>query len=465
MIYDLAVIGAGPGGYAAAIRAAREGMRVILLERDRLGGTCMNRGCIPTKSFYYDAKLVHAARSSDLFSNPGPLDIDPAKMLARKRKVVETLGSGLEQVIRSHGIAVAAGEGELISPREVRIVPHGAEPYHVNAANVILATGSRPAVPPAFAVDGRIVQTTDEALESARLPARVVIIGAGVIGIEMAAIYLNLGLRVSLIEILPDILHGEDAEVCRAMHQLLLRRGAAVHLQSEVLDLTVMEERAEVVFRNARGEVGRETAERVLLATGRSPVLDGIDASRLGLAQNGRFLRVDEKMRTNHDGLYAIGDLVGGMMLAHKATAEAEAAVAALQGKSRPVRRNRIPRCIWGLVEVGAIGLTEEEAKAQGLRVRVGRFPYSANGAAHALGETEGFVKVIGDPDSGEILGVHILGAHATDLISEASTALGAEAFVEDLYEAIKPHPTLSETVSEAAMNWNRRAIHLPASA
>ncbi len=364
MIYDLAIVGGGPGGYTAAICAAREGMRVLLVERDRLGGTCLNRGCIPTKSYYYDAKLFHAARRSDVLLNNSHIAVDPAKMLERKRQVVGTLCTGLEQIIRSHGITVAAGQGDVLSPREIRIAPHGSDPYHVRSANIILATGSRPAVPRGFTIDGRIVQTTDEALDSPELPRQVVIIGGGVIGIEMASIYLYLGARVSLIEMLPDILHTEDVDVRAAMRQMLIRRGAKVHLGSVVLEITESEEGAMVFFRNPSGEVIKEAGDRVLVATGRSPVMDGLDVKRLDLAFNGRFVRVDQRMRTSLSGVYAIGDLVGGMMLAHKAAAEAEAAVADLKGMSHPVQPHRIPRCIWGLAEVGAIGLTEQEAEA-----------------------------------------------------------------------------------------------------
>lgn len=463
-MHDLAILGGGPAGYVAAISAAREGMKVILVERERLGGTCLNRGCIPTKSFYYDAKLFHAARQSTVLVNNNELGVDAARMLARKRKVVDNLCAGLEHAIRSHGIFIASGQGELLSPREIRIIPNEAEPYCVKAANVIIATGSCPAIPSGFSVDGRIVQTTDEALDSPDLPARVVIIGGGVIGLEMSAIYLNLGVRVSLIEMLPELLSTEDPDIRRAMYQMLLQRGARIHLGSAVLDVVFAEEKAEVFLRDPSGKILREIADRVLLAAGRRPVMDGVDINRLGLALDGGYVRVDDRMRTNLAGIYAIGDVVGGMMLAHKAAAEAEAAVADLKGLRRPVSPNRIPRCIWGLSEIGAIGLTEEQAKERGIPIRVGRFPYHASGAAHALGETDGFVKVVGHAESGEILGVHVIGAHATDLISEVSTAMGLEAFVEDLFEAIKPHPTLSETISEAAMNWSGKAIHLPAS-
>lgn len=464
-MYDLAIIGGGPGGYVAAIGAARHGLKVILIEKDRVGGTCLNRGCIPTKSLYYDAKLFHAARSSTVLTGREALAVDAAAMLARKRQVVAGLCGGLENAIRSHGITITAGTGELISPQQVRIVPAGAEPYLVKVSQVILATGSRPAVPTAVPVDGERVQTTDQALDCADIPRRVAIIGGGVIGLEMAAIYLNLGCRVAIIEMLPDILATEDADVRKAMRQLLLQRGAALHLSSQVLEVAPADDGVHVAFRSgSAGDVRREAADRVLVAAGRAPVLSGIDAARLGLKLDGRFIRVDARLRTSLPGVYAVGDVIGGMMLAHKASAEAEAVVADLRGARRTVRPERVPRCIWGLAEIGAIGLSEEQAAAAGRRVKMGRFPYLASGAAHALGATEGFVKIVGDSDSGEILGVHIIGAHATDLISEAATAMSLEAFVEDLSEAIKPHPTLSETVSEAALSWRNLAIHLPAS-
>ena len=463
-MYDLAIIGGGPGGYVAAISAARHGMKVLLIEKDRIGGTCLNRGCIPTKSFYYDAKLFHAARTSTVLKGNDSLSVDPSGMLTRKRQVVSSLHAGLDHAIRSHGVTITAGTGELISPQQIRIASAGAEPYLVKVGQVILATGSQPAVPAAIHVDGYRVQTTDQALDCEEIPQRVAIIGGGVIGLEMAAIYLNLGCQVRIIELLPDILVTEDADIRKAMRQLLLKRGAALHLQSQVLEVAEGGAGTTVVFRTGSGEVHREAADRVLVATGRAPVVAGIDAVRLGLKMDGRFVRVDDWFRTNLPGVYAIGDVIGGMMLAHKATAEAEAAVANLRGDRRSVKQARVPRCIWGLSEIGAIGLSEEQAVAAGRRVKVGRFPYMASGAAHALGATEGFVKVVGDPDSGEILGVHIIGAHATDLISEASTAMALESFVEDLSEAIKPHPTLSETVSEAALSWRNMAIHLPAS-
>jgi len=461
-MYDLAVIGGGPGGYVAAIRAAQKGLKVLLIERDTVGGTCLNRGCIPTKSLVYDTKLFKAAKTSSILAGTEHLSLDTSKMTARKRRVVQTLVRGLESIIKSHNIELSSGRGELVGPNRVRVLgPDGSSGVH-EARSIILATGSRPAVPPFITVDGNWVKTTDEALDSEEYPSKVVIIGGGVIGIEMASIYLNTGCDVTIIELLPDVLLTEDKDVRNAMRALLMKHEAHVHLSSKAKKINPEGKEVKVTFEDEGGAIQDLKADQVLVATGRAPVLDGLDSPKLGLALDGAFVKVNERLETNLPGVYAIGDLVGGMMLAHKASAEAEAAVENILGAKRTVKPETVPRCIWGLTEIGAVGLTEEEAYGSGRKVRIGRFPYTASGAAQAMGKNEGFVKILGDGDTGEILGVHILGEHATDLISEAATVIEMEGAVEDLYEAIKPHPTISETIMEAGLDWNGLAIHMP---
>jgi dihydrolipoamide dehydrogenase len=461
-MHDLAIIGGGPGGYVAAITGAQKGLKVLLVEKDTLGGTCLARGCIPTKSFFYDSKLFKAARTSTVLTGTQTLAIDPQKMKARKQQLVQTLSAGLESVIRSNGIKVVPGIGQLMSPGRVRIVAHDGSISLYEAHHILLATGSRPAVPSFIDVDGHLVQTTDEALDAEDIPRNLVIIGGGVIGLEMASIYLNLGSQVTIIELLPDIIMTEDHDIRRTMRLLLDRGGAAVFLNAAVQEIARQAERVAVTFKDETGGIQTLRADRLLVATGRTPVLDGIDPDQLGLATRGAFVKVNHRLETSLNGVYAIGDMVGGMMLAHKASAEAEAAVANILGADKTVKPEWIPRCIWGLAEIGAVGLTEEQARQTGRNIRTGKFPYSAGGAAMALGDTNGFTKIIGDADSGEILGVHILGEHATDLISEPVSAMIMESAVEDLYQAIRPHPTLSETVGEAARAWNNLAIHLP---
>jgi dihydrolipoamide dehydrogenase len=461
-MYDLAVIGGGPGGYVAAISGAQHGLKTLLVEKDSLGGTCLNRGCVPTKCFVYDTKLLHAAKSSPLLKGVETLAMDVAKMVARKRGVVKTLVGGLGGIMKSNGIEVVQGLGELMGPGRLKVSRAGGKVEEIQAKNIILATGSRPARLPFIQVDGRLVQTTDEALDTESAPTTIVIIGGGVIGVEMASIYLNLGSAVTILEMLPDILATEDEDVRKTVKGLLEKRGAKILLKAKAKEVKTSGDHVEIVFEDEAGKPGRLKADRLLVATGRSPVLDGIPADRLGLLMNGPFVKVNSRLETSIKGVYAIGDLVGGMMLAHKASAEAEAAVANILGKNKEVDPARVPRCIWGVAEIGAVGLSEGEARKSGRPVKVGKFPYAYSGAAQAMGSPEGFVKVIGDSETGEVLGVHILGEHATDLIGESVLAMTMESAMEDLAEVVKPHPTLSECVMEAAKDWSGLAIHAP---
>ncbi|OGP60486.1 MAG: dihydrolipoyl dehydrogenase [Deltaproteobacteria bacterium RBG_13_52_11b] len=459
-MYDLCIIGAGPGGYVAAIRAAQHGLTVLLVEKDRLGGTCVNRGCIPAKCFIHDVKVFTAAKRSSVMQGADQLSVNIDKMVSRKRQVVKAMVDGLAMIMKGHGIRVVQGQGEVLPPGGVGVHTIDGRRSEESVKYVILATGAKPGIPPFLSVDGHFVQTTDEALDPKDLPAKLLIIGGGVIGLEMAAIYRLLGSEVTILELLPDIIINEDAEIRKAMRMLMEQQGVKIHLEAKVREVKIQEEKVEVDCENQRGQVEKLQADRVLVATGRVPVLEGIDVQKLGLRMNGPFIKVNEKFETNLPGVFAIGDVVGGMMLAHKASAEAEAVLAKILGYPKRIKPEVIPRCIWGLAEVASVGLTEEEARAKGRRVRVGKFPYMSSGAAQAMDDINGFVKIVGDSESGEILGVHMIGQHATDLISEAATLMTMEATVEDFAEGIKPHPTLSETLMEAALDWGGILIH-----
>ena len=316
------------------------------------------------------------------------LTVDPIKMMNRKRKVVETLVGGVGALVSSNGIEVASGTGQLLAPGKVRVQPADGAPQDYEARNVILANGSKPSVPPFFDIDGRFVQTTDEALDTEDLPEDLIIIGGGVIGIEMATIFLNLGVKVSILELLPDILLTEDLEVRKTMRRQLKKSRAKLYLEAKAKNVRLVGERVVVNFEDDKGKDQTLEADRMLVATGRSPVLDGIDTQALGLETDGPYIKADRHLKTNLPNVYAIGDLIGGMMLAHKASAEAEVAVETiLGGKRNEVRPEYIPRCIWGLAEIGAVGLSEEEARASGRSVKVGKFPYGASGAAQAMGQ------------------------------------------------------------------------------
>lgn len=446
----------------AAVRGAQRGLKVLLVEKDSLGGTCLNRGCVPTKCFVSDSKLFHSAVASSVLSGTEKMGIDTEKMVERKRNVVESLRKGLKVLMRSNGVEVVQGRGTVVSSSRISVEQSNGPESEFRAGHIILATGSRPAVPQFIQVDGHFVQTTDDMLDCGYIPQEVIILGGGVIGIEMAGLFLNLDRKVTLVEMLPDILWAEDEDIRKGMTRLLKQRGAAVHVETKCKKVTLHGEKVEATIEGKDGATAVLYSDRMLVATGRAPVLDGIDAAGLGLALDGPFVKVNSRMETNVPGVYAIGDVVGGMMLAHKASAEAEVAVAHILEENKSLNPVLIPRAVWGLEEVGAVGMTEEQARATGRPVKVGKFPFSNCGAAKAHQKESGLVKIVGDAITGEILGVHILGARATDLISDSVVAMTMECAVEDLAEAIRPHPTFSEAVMEAAMDWNDMAIHSP---
>jgi dihydrolipoamide dehydrogenase len=461
-MYDVAVIGGGPGGYTAAICSSQHGLKTALVEKNALGGTCLNRGCIPTKCFVQDTKLLNAARNSQVIKGNEGLSLDVTKMVARKRQVVKTVVGGLTAFIKSHGIDVLQGVGELIRPGRFKVSRSEGSAAEYDARHIILATGSKAALLPSIKMDGQLVQTTDEALDDENIPKRIVIIGGGVIGVEMASIYLNLGCDVTIIEMLPHILATEDEEIRHIMKALMEKRGAKIHLSAKATEVKIIGGEVELVLQDASGKVSFLRTDRVLVAAGRMPVTEGILINELGFKMEGPFLKVNSYLETSLPRVYAIGDLVGGMMLAHKAAAEAEAVVANILGGRKLLEPRRIPRCIWGVTEIAAVGLSERETKATGRHIRVGKYPYAYSGAANTIGKTDGLVKVIGDRETGEILGVHIIGECATELIGESVMAMAMESAVEDLAGAVKPHPTLSESVMEAAKDWSGLAVHAP---
>lgn len=459
-MHDIAVIGGGPGGYVAAIRAAQHGLKVLLIEKNRLGGACLNSGCIPTKCFVHDTRLYHTAKHAGVLRGAAALSFDAAAMLDRKRAVVTALVNGLQALVQHHRIELVQGQGILSAPGVLNVIRPDGGTVGYEARNVILATGSKPAAPSFVTIDGQFVQTTDQILETAEIPSDLIIIGGGVIGIEMAAVFLNLGVAVTIVEQLPDILVTEDRDIRLGMRRLLKKNGAELLLNTRVRQMAVKQNVVEILIENQPGPSRSLTAQRVLVAVGRTPVFDGIDVDSLQLEMNGPFVKTDAHFQTNLPGVYAIGDLTGGMMLAHKASAEAEAAVAHILGTPEVVRPERIPRCIWGITEIGAVGLTQEELAGAGRGFRSGKFHFAAGSAAMAMDHPDGFVKILGDPESGEIFGVHILGERATELIGGVAGALQAGAGVQDLAGAVTPHPTLTEALTEAAMDFCGTAIH-----
>ncbi|PWB78387.1 MAG: dihydrolipoyl dehydrogenase [Candidatus Methylomirabilota bacterium] len=462
--FDLAVIGAGPGGYVASIRAAQLGMQVALVERDRLGGVCLNWGCIPTKVLLQSAHTLALMRRAGEFGiSADNLVADFGIAVKRSREKAERLSKGIEFLMRKNKVALFSGEARLMSAKELEIAGgDGKTREMLHAERILLATGSRPRLLPNVTIDGKVVLTSTEAMLLNRAPVSMIIIGAGAIGMEFADIYRAYGTAVTVIELLPTILPYEDEEIAALLRRALTKKGITILTNTSVEQVTVEAGQARVRV-SSNGQSQELLGETVLVAVGRAPNSDVGGLQELGVAIKNGFVVVDERMESSVAGIYAIGDLIGAPLLAHKASHDGIRAVEQMvgldDGGSGAVAK--IPSCTYCHPQVASIGLTEAKAKAMGHSIRVGRFPFSASGMAMALGETEGVVKVIADATHDEILGVHIIGAQATELIAEAGLAISMEATLEEIVGSIHAHPTLAEAMGEAALAALGRPIHM----
>ena len=458
--FDLAVIGTGPGGYVAAIRAAQMGASVLAIERGKVGGTCTNWGCIPTKAFLSDVKPFYKITRSPLYNGRDKLSVDLGEMVARKNEVVRRVSKGVARLLKGNRVQLVQGQGRLIDTNTVGVAL-GRKKETYQARSIIIATGSRTAAIPTVTLDGRNVLSSNEILDIQSIPREMVIIGGGVIGVEFATIFNALGTRVTILEMLPTIIPTEDDEVIRGLTTLLERQGITILTKTRVTAASLRKDGVAVKCQYGSGKEDQITAQKVLMAVGRAPQTEDLGIEKIGLQMDGPFVRVNTRMETNVEGIYAIGDAVGKVMLAHAASAEGTVAAENIMGRSRKVDYSKIPSCIYTFPEVASVGLRESEARQKGLNVRVGKFPYEYSGKAAAMAEPEGFVKIIAETELGEILGVHILGEHATDLIGECLTAIHLEAAIEDLGAVVKGHPTLSEAITEAALDWSNESTYL----
>jgi len=458
--FDLTVIGGGPGGYVAAIRAAQLGARVLLVEKDRVGGTCTNRGCIPTKTLLADARMFERVRVSSVVKADG-LRLDMEQLQDRKNKVVKRMITGVEFLLKDNGISFIRGQAAFADRNTIEVeVEKGKE--QVGSQKVIIATGSISAQIPNVPVDGQVILTSTEMLNVPSIPENLIIIGGGYIGMEFACLFSGLGSKVTVIEMLPQIISTEDEEVIRGLTTLLKKKSIRIHTETKVKEASVKDGHAEVKVVHQDGKEEVFQAEKALMAVGRSPYTEGLRLEKAGVALDRKFIKVNERMETTSHGIYAIGDVTGRQMLAHKASAEGIVAAENALGRSNKMDYAKIPNCIFTLPEVASIGLTEKQAKEKGLRVRIGKYPFQSNGKALANGDSEGFVKVIADQELGQVVGVHILGDHATDLIGGLSVAMTLETTAEELGKAVQAHPTLMEAVAEASLDAIKEAIHLP---
>ena len=464
MVFDLVVIGAGPGGYVAAIRAAQLGMSVACVEkRGTLGGTCLNVGCIPSKALLDSSELYHLAQQR--FAKHGiqvtGLGLDIPAMLARKDTVVKGLTSGVAGLFKKNKIEAVYGVARLTSPTTVVVKKTEGGEVTLEAKHILLATGSEPIQLPFLPFDGKVVVTSTEALCFDKVPEHLMVVGGGYIGLELGSVWKRLGAKVTVVEFLPRIVPIADFEVGQALHKSLTKQGLEIQLETKVTGAKVANGRATVSAETKDGQTLTYDCDRVLVAVGRRPYPDGLGLAELGVEQDkvGR-VAVDDHFRTNVPTISAIGDLIRGPMLAHKAEDEGVAVAEILAGKAGHVNYDTIPSVIYTWPEMASVGISEEQAKERGLDYKVGKFTFMGNGRAKAMDETEGFVKILADAKTDRVLGVHILGPRASDMIAEAVTTMEFAGSSEDIARICHAHPTLSEAVKEAAMAVEKRAIH-----
>ena len=456
----IVVIGGGPGGYVAAIRAAQLGNEVTLIEKDELGGTCLNRGCIPTKCLMQSADIFWETKNSNTFGvDISGASLNFAAVVKHKENTVKQLVSGVQFLMKKNKVRVTKGAATIIDPGKVSIIESGEE---IKTDNIIIATGSVPSNIPAARIDGEGVISSTEALKLEQLPADIVIIGGGVIGIEFAQMLHRMGVNVTVIEMMHQILPTEDADLAQMLESILKKEGIEIFTSATVRKIETAKNGDKVVLFATKDGDKEKMASKVLVAVGRSPVTSELGLEKLGIDLDRGWIAVNEKMQTNISGIYAIGDVVGGIMLAHVASAEGRCAAENASGIGTIMDYRAVPRCVYTSPEMAFVGLTEVQAKEKyGSDISIGKFPLTANGRALILNNTGGLVKTIAEVKYGEVLGVGLIGPHATELISEVVLGIRLEATLNDIASAIHPHPTISEAIMEAALNVKGEAIHI----
>lgn len=454
---DVVVIGGGPGGYVAALRVAQLNGRVVLIERDTVGGTCLNRGCIPTKSLYTSAKVLNACRNASQFGvNAGAASPNLAGMISRKDKIVGQLVRGVESLLKRADIRIVKGTGRILGPGQVEAIHADGTCEIIETRTILVATGSEPARLPILPTDSPNIIDSTEALKLTEIPGRLVVIGAGAVGLELATIYHTLGSKVIVIEMLPQILPAEDEEVAGLLEKELVKQGLEILTGMKVIRAAQKSDCLELELSSGRVI----QTDMTLVAAGRSLNTENIGLESIGVQLNKRQILVNSRMQTNIPGVYAIGDVVGGWMLAHVASKQGLVAAENIMGIPTRMDYRVVPRTVWTIPEVASVGMTQKEAEEAGRPVRVGRFPFRALGKAKAIGEVEGFVKLIGDAKTDELLGAQMIGPDVTDLIAEVALGMQLETTVEEVAHTIHAHPTLPEAIMEAAHNLIGQPIH-----
>ncbi|CAF1773634.1 Dihydrolipoyl dehydrogenase [Bacillus subtilis] len=469
--YDVVILGGGTGGYVAAIRAAQLGLKTAVVEKEKLGGTCLHKGCIPSKALLRSAEVYRTAREADQFGvETAGVSLNFEKVQQRKQAVVDKLAAGVNHLMKKGKIDVYTGYGRILGPSIFSPLPgtisvergNGEENDMLIPKQVIIATGSRPRMLPGLEADGKSVLTSDEALQMEELPQSIIIVGGGVIGIEWASMLHDFGVKVTVIEYADRILPTEDLEISKEMESLLKKKGIQFITGAKVLPDTMTKTSDDISIQAEKdGETVTYSAEKMLVSIGRQTNIEGIGLENTDIVTENGMISVNESCQTKESHIYAIGDVIGGLQLAHVASHEGIIAVEHFAGLNpHPLDPTLVPKCIYSSPEAASVGLTEDEAKANGHNVKIGKFPFMAIGKALVYGESDGFVKIVADRDKDDILGVHMIGPHVTDMISEAGLAKVLDATPWEVGQTIHPHPTLSEAIGEAALAADGKAIH-----
>ncbi|WP_338749997.1 dihydrolipoyl dehydrogenase [Bacillus sp. FJAT-52991] len=469
--YDVVILGGGTGGYVAAIRASQLGLKTAIVEKSKLGGTCLHKGCIPSKALLRSAEVFKTAQKSEEFGvSTGEVSLNFQKVQERKETIVNTLHNGVVGLMKKGKIDVFEGIGRILGPSIFSPLPgtisvemnNGSENEMLIPKNVILATGSRPRMLPGLDFDGEWVLSSDEALELKEVPESIIIVGGGVIGIEWASMLADFGAKVTVLEYANRVIPTEDEDISKEMERLLKKRGIDIVTNAKVLAETVQKQDSQVTIQaEVNDEVRSFTAQKLLVSVGRQANVEGIGLENTDIVVEKGFISVNEFYQTKESHIYAIGDVIGGLQLAHVASHEGVTAVEHLADEEvYPIDYTTISKCIYSSPEAASVGLTEQEAKDQGYEVKTGKFSFRAIGKALVYGESDGFVKIVADKKTDDLLGVHMIGPHVTDMISEAGLARVLDAASWEVAHTIHPHPTLSEAIGEAALAVDGKAIH-----
>ena len=458
--FDLVVLGAGPGGYVAAIRASQLGLNVAIIEREHLGGICLNWGCIPTKAMLRSAEVFHLAeRAREFGLSAENISFDLSKIIARSRKISGQLNQGVGHLLKKNKVTVFSGEAKLVDISTVSIAMEGKN-THITAKNIILATGARARELPGMEADGNLVWTYKHALNPSKMPKRLLVIGSGAIGVEFASFYNTFGAKTTVVEVLDRILPVEDEEVSSIASAQFTKQGMTLKTGAKVQKLDRKKDRvvATIECNSVKEELEFDT---VISAVGIIGNVEGLGLEQVGIETKANHVVTNEYCETNIAGIYAIGDLTGTPWLAHKASHEGTLVAEKITGRIvQPINPNAIPGCTYSYPQIASVGLTEAQAQKDGYKIKVGKFPFKGNGKAIALGEQDGFIKTIFDADSGQLLGAHMIGAEVTELIQGYVIGQVLETTEEDLIHTVFPHPTLSEMMHESVLDAYGRVIH-----